>query len=356
MEEGTGRLYGLWDFTQKGQGEPRRFGNKVIAPPSGKHWIWSQDRIDVGLAEGRIIFTSKGTPRLKRYLDDSKGEYVQDIWNDIFDINAVAKERLGYPTQKPVAILERIISASSNEGDVVFDPFCGCGTTVAAAQKLGRRWIGIDITHLAITLIRHRLADAYGDAVSYEVVGEPVSLPDAQALARQDPYQFQYWALGLVGARPVEQKKGSDKGIDGRLYFHDDESGKTKQIVFSVKSGSVGVAQVRDLRGVVEREHAEIGVLISLQNPTQTMRREAASSGFYNSPGWLKPYARLQLVTIQDLFKGKQLDYPPSRRNVTFKKAPKAKHPDYVRNGSTQPDLYTDYVMEGADDPQLTNE
>lgn len=242
-----------------------------------------------------------------------------DVWS-IPTINAMAQERLGYPTQKPEALLGRIILASSKEGDLILDPFCGCGTAIAVAERLKRQWIGIDITHLAIGLIRHRLQDAFGNAIQYEVVGEPVSLPDAEELARNDPYQFQWWALGLVGARPVEQKKGADKGIDGRLYFHD-EPKSTKQIIFSVKAGTLHANYVRDLRGVIERENAQIGVLISLEQPTQPMRSEAASAGFYKAP-WDKDYPRLQLLTIADLLSGKMVDFP--RENVTFKKAPRA--------------------------------
>ena len=255
-------------------------------------------------------------------------------WWSISIINPNAAERLGYPTQKPEALLERIIKASSNEDDVVLDPFCGCGTTIAVAQRLKRHWIGIDITHLAITLIKHRLHDAFEKRVSYQVIGEPVSLPDAQVLARQDPYQFQWWALGLVGARPVEQKKGSDKGIDGRLYFHDDPAGgKTKQIILSVKAGHTSVAHVRDLRGVIEREKAEIGVLISLEEPTKHMRTEAASSGFYDSP-WGKRFPRLQILTVGELLDGITIDYPPpSQVNVTFKKAPKSREDENREQG-----------------------
>ena len=222
-------------------------------------------------------------------------------------------------------ILRRYVGDESV--DLVLDPFCGCGTTVAAAQKLGRRWIGIDITHLAITLMMNRLRDSFGDAVQYDVIGEPVSLPDAQELATDDPWQFQWWALGLVGARPAEQKKGADKGIDGRLFFHDEgTAGKTKQIIFSVKAGHVTASHVRDLRGVVEREAAAIGVLLSMEEPTQPMRAEAAGAGFYSSPGWNKDYPRLQLLTIADLLQGRRVDYPPSRQvDVTFKKAPEVK-------------------------------
>jgi DNA modification methylase len=258
--------------------------------------------------------------------DESRGLPRRDVW-DISIIAGFSKERLGYPTQKPEALLERIIQVSSNEGDLVLDPFCGCGTTIAVAQKLKRRWVGIDITHLAVTLIKHRLRDTFGDQAAYRVIGEPVSLPDAQELAASDPYQFQWWALGLVGARPVEGKKGSDKGIDGRIYFHDEaEGGKTKQVILSVKAGHTGVAHMHELRGVIEREQAEIGVLLTLQEPTQPMRTEAAGAGFYHSPGWNRNYAKLQVLTVAELLAGKGIDMPPlGQVNVTFRKAPKAK-------------------------------
>ena len=215
---------------------------------------------------GRLVYTKSGMPRYKRYLDEMPGSPVTSVWTDIPPINSQAQERLGYPTQKPEALLARIITASSHEGAIVLDPFCGCGTTIAAAQALGRRWIGIDVTNLAITLIRHRLRDTYGDDIeqTYQVIGEPVSVPDAEALATSDPYQFQWWALGLVGARPAEGKKGADQGIDGQIYFHDGDTGKTKQIVISVKAGKLHAPYVRDLRGVVEREQAALGVLLTL--------------------------------------------------------------------------------------------
>lgn len=292
-------------------------------PPPGTHWRFSQERIDRMEEEGLIYYSSQGKPYVKSFLDEQKGRPAQNLWMDIV-MSKSGSERLGYPTQKPQALLERIIQASSNEGDTVLAPFCGCGTTISAAQKLKRRWIGIDITHLAINLIKHRLQNAFGKKVQYEVIGEPVSLPDAESLAKEDPYQFQWWALGLVGARPAEGKKGADKGIDGRLYFHDDQKGKTKQIILSVKAGeTVTVAHVRDLRGVVDREKAEIGVLLCMAVPTKPMRAESASAGFYNSP-WGKKYPRLQILTIADLLNGKEIDYPPTGANVTFKKAPKS--------------------------------
>jgi site-specific DNA-methyltransferase (adenine-specific) len=278
------------------------------------------------IEQGKVIQPRPGAvPREIRYLDESSGAPLGTVWIDIPPINSQAKERLGYPTQKPEALLERIVTASSNEGDTVLDPFCGCGTAIAAAQKLNRRWIGIDITYLAISLIKNRLKTAFGDGIekTYSVIGEPVSLPDAESLAQQDPYQFQWWALGLVEARPVEQKKGADQGIDGRLYFHDDRaSGQTKQIIFSVKAGHTNVSHVRDLRGVIEREKAQMGVLIAMEEPTKPMRSEAAGAGFYDSP-WGTKHPRLQIRTIEELLTGKGVDRPPHQGNVTLKKAPR---------------------------------
>jgi len=289
--------------------------------------MYDQAGIDELLAAGRVFFNKGGMPRLKTYVRDLPGIAVTDVWADIDPINAAAAERLGYPTQKPEKLLERIISASSLEDDTVLDPFCGCGTAVAVAQRLNRQWIGIDVTQLAVSLIKHRLQCAFGEQIAetYEVVGEPADLSGARALAAQDPYQFQWWALGLVGARPVEQKRGADRGIDGRLFFHDDvESRQTRQVVLSVKSGNVEVAHVRDLRGVVERENAAIGVLITLQEPARTMKAEAAGAGFYDSP-WGTRHPRLQVFTIEELLKGQRIDLPPSGDVRTFKKAPKAK-------------------------------
>lgn len=313
------------DLTGSGirHGETGQVWRGFDVTAKGRHWGVPPSELDKMDAEGRIYWPQKkgGWPREKVFLDSAKGVPLQDVWTDIFPINSQAQERLGYPTQKPEALLERIVSASTDEGDVVLDPFCGCGTTITASQKLNRRWIGIDITNLAITLIRSRLADTFGGAVEYEVIGEPVSLPDAAKLARDDPYQFQWWALGLVGARPVEEKKGADKGVDGHIYFHVGD-GQTRQIILSVKAGHVSVSHVRDLRGVLDREKADIGVLISLEESTAPMRKEAASAGFYASP-WGK-HARLQLVTVEDLLTGKTIDRPPIQTSLTFKRAPKA--------------------------------
>ncbi len=293
-------------------------------------WGWrvKREKLEALDAEGRLQWSSTGRPYLKRYLNEQAGTPISSVITDILPIGAQARERLGYPTQKPEALLERIIQASSNPGDVVLDPFCGCGTTIAAAQKLGRKWIGIDITHLAITLIKKRLRDTCGDEIvkQYKVVGEPTDVAGAAELAKQDRFQFQYWALGLVNARPYEQKKGADQGIDGRLYFHDEgESGKTKQIILSVKSGKLKATDVRDLRAVIDREKAEIGVLIALEEFSQPMRAEAASAGFYEHPLSGYKHPRMQLLTIADLLAGSRLDMPSERAtNVTFKQARKA--------------------------------
>ncbi len=327
VEEGTGRRYSTSPLTGPG-GEAK--GNPVYEwNGHTRAWRYSQQTMQRLHDEGRLYYSRTGYPRQKLYLDESKGVPAQDVWDDISSLSGTHSERMGYPTQKPQALLERIIQASSNPGDVVLDPFCGCGTAIEAAQKLGRRWIGIDITHLAISLIKLRLRDRYGDAAQYTVVGEPVDLDGAAPLARENPYQFQWWALGLVGARPAQQyqKKGADQGIDGRLYFHDQgPNGKTKQIILSVKGGKTGPDHVRDLLGVLQSQGADIGVLITLQPPTQPMRAAAASAEFYHSPGWGQNYPRVQLLTVADLLTGKRIDYPPAAQtNVTYKKAPKAK-------------------------------
>ncbi len=299
--------------------------------PHANGWSVSRELMERLDSEGKLYFPKEptGRIRLKRYLDEMPGTPVGNVWEDIPPINSQAQERLGYPTQKPEALLERILRASSNEGDVVLDPFCGCGTTVQVAQKLNRRWIGIDITHLAIGLIKTRLDDAFGPDVrkTYQVIGEPTDVRGAEQLAAENKYQFQYWALGLCGARPTEAiKKGADRGIDGRLYFHDDRSGDSKQIIFSVKGGqNIGVAEVRDLIGVLQRERAEIGVYISFAEPTKPMQKEAAEAGFYTSADGSK-YPRLQLLTIEGLLTGTQrLQRPLHVRDVTFRKAPRSR-------------------------------
>jgi DNA modification methylase len=325
-----GKKYQTYELTAPGatkKGESGKAWRGFDPTTMGRHWANSHLMLDEWDKECLIHWPKDGGfPRRRDrepLVPENRTVTVGDTWVDIDRINQTAKERLGYPTQKPEALLERIIQASSNEGDLVLDPFCGCGTAIAAAQKLKRRWVGIDITHLAVSLMKHRLHSTYGRSVKYNVIGEPVDFAGAESLAKEDPYQFQFWSLGLVGARPVEQKKGADKGIDGRIFFHDDNSGKTKQIIISVKAGHINPAQVRDLRGVVDREKAEIGVLITLHEPTSQMKTEAASTGFYDSPGMGRKYPRLQIITVNELLSGKQLEYPLGG-NVTLKSSPKA--------------------------------
>jgi site-specific DNA-methyltransferase (adenine-specific) len=301
-----------------------------VHPGKDRQWRFSMDELDRLYTGGRILLQKDGRPRkdgLKVYLEEAKGTILQDIWTDI-GFPPTTSERLGYPTQKPEALLERIIKASSHEGDLVLDPFCGCGTALNVAERLHRRWLGIDITHLAITLIKKRLHDTFGGELSpYEIIGDPKDWTSAAALAEVNRHQFEWWALSLVDAQPAQdKKKGPDTGIDGYIYFFDDNSGKAKKIIVQVKSGSVTRSQIGDLRGVMEREKAVIAAFLTLKEPTKPMTTEAASAGFYEPetlPG--KKYPRLQILTIADLLFGKKLEYPylgPGSQ-ATFKKAPR---------------------------------
>jgi site-specific DNA-methyltransferase (adenine-specific) len=305
-------------------GKPWRGIDPNLRGKGGCHWITTPQKLDEYDTAGLLIWPDKegGLPRLRYYLEDTRGVPVTDFWDDIDLIPSSSKEALGYETQKPLALLERIIKASSNEGDIVLDPFCGCGTALVAAQKLNRRWMGIDITHLAITLMRNRLRDSF-PGIQFEVIGEPADLASAGVLARQDRYQFQWWALGLIKARPLgEKKKGADKGIDGVIQFIDDPSGKAKRAVVQVKSGHVAVNAVRELKAVAAKD--ALGIFIALEPPTGPMQTEAVSAGFYHSPGWNKDYPKIQILTIEELLHGKAVDMPPqTQTNVTFAKAPK---------------------------------
>jgi adenine specific DNA methylase Mod len=254
VEPKTGRRYRLGDLT--GPGGAAKGNPQYEVMGVTRFWRYSKKKMEELIREERVVQTKPGTvPAYKRYLDEMPGVSLQDIWTDLNPIAAQANERLGYPTQKPVALLERVISSSSNEGDVILDPFCGCGTTIHAAQKLNRHWIGIDVTHLAISLIEKRLNDAF-PGITYEVHGTPKDLGGARDLAVRDKYQFQWWAVSLINAVPFGgKKKGADTGIDGVIYFKDFESRNvtTERIIVSVKGGeTVGVAMVRDLVGVIE--------------------------------------------------------------------------------------------------------
>lgn len=314
--------------------ETRTVAWRGTHPGADRQWRFSIEELERLYAEGLILLRRDGSPRkdgLKEYLEAAASPALQDIWTDI-SISPTASERLGYPTQKPVALLERIISASSNPGDVVLDPFCGCGTTIDAAQKLGRTWIGIDVTHLAISLQKYRLKDTHNlvAGVDYTVIGEPADLAGAQQLAQDDRHQFEWWALSLIQAQPINPgespkkgKKGADRGIDGQIVFVDDSSGKPKRVLVQVKSGHVSASIIRDLRGVVDREGAAMGVLITLDRPSLPMITEAVSAGYYQSPGWNRTYPKLQILTVEGLLAGlERLERPPTA--ITFKQAVKA--------------------------------
>ena len=283
--DSNGRLYRLSDLRSPSPRPNLTYDYKGYKPhPNG--WAVSRTRMEQLDVENRLHFPKdiEGRIQLKRYLDENEGQVIPNLWVDIQPLHGSTNEGLGYPTQKPLALLERIIQASSNEGDVVLDPFCGCGTAVHAAQKLKRQWLGIDITHLAVSLIEKRMKDAF-PGIAFEVEGTPKDLAGAQNLALRDKYQFQWWACSLVGAQPFQgKKKGADGGIDGLIYFNDD--GKLpKKIVVSVKGGeNVSVAMLRDLAHVVEREKAEIGLFVTLTEPTAPMKTEAVKTGYYLSP------------------------------------------------------------------------
>lgn len=288
-------------------------------------WRWTRERMQKAYEEGLVVQLKPGAvPQYKLYLDQSLGRTISNDWGDI--PQASGNESLGYPTQKPLELLERIISASSNPGDVILDSFCGCGTAIAAAQKLGRRWIGIDITHLSIALQKYRLEAMY-PGIKYDVVGEPTDLGGAHALAQQDRYQFQFWALSLIKAKPLggiegskTGKKGSDKGIDGIINFVDDATGKSKRVIVQVKSGHVKSGDIRDLVGTVQREEAAIGVFITLEPPTRDMRTEAASAGLYQTVNW-GTYPRIQIFSIADFLQSPGIGIKMPPQHKTFKSA-----------------------------------
>ena len=290
----------------------------IEGKPQAQLIAYDQKKVNKAIKEGRIDkskfarIVQRGVPQVSS----------PDVWI-IPPINSQAKERLGYPTQKPEALLDLIIKASSGKGNIVLDPFCGCGTATAVAQRLGRKWIGIDITHLAINLIKWRMRNQFGllPGKDYKVIGEPVDITGARALAEQNRYQFQWWALSLVHARAYgDKKKGADTGIDGVIYFTD-EKDKLKRVIIQVKSGTTSVKDIRDLSGVMDREKAEMGIFLTLEEPTNPMLREALTKGKYKSSSGGKSYPRIQILTIQQLLNGQPPQLPKSLTLDPYKKA-----------------------------------
>ena len=321
-EVGTYRLHEIIRTASMGPRPNLSYEYKGYKPEWG--WRMERGKLEALDNDGRLVWSNTGRPYRKTYLPP--GQLPTNLWADIGNISSQARERLGYPTQKPEALLERIISASSNEGDVVLDPFCGCGTATVAAERLNRRWIGIDVTHLAITLVRHRLHDSFGDGLRpYEIIGQPTDTGSAAALAEQDRYQFEWWALGLVDARPAnDRRRGADAGVDGYINFFDDNSGKPKRIIVQVKSGHVNRGMIATLKGDMDREKAELGVFITLQPPTEPMRQEALSAGAYTPEHFPdQQYPRLQILTIDELLAGSNVAHPRGGAPATFRQAPR---------------------------------
>ena len=307
-----GRLYQLDNLINPNPDRP----NLTYEFPEGsgvvRVWRWTKERMTEAYEAGLVVQPKPGgVVRYKRYLDEQRGKPIGDVWTDIPPLNSQAKERLGYPTQKPVALLERIIKSSSNEGDVVLDPFCGCGTAIDAAQRLGRKWIGIDITFLAVDLIRHRLENTFGKGITetYETHGIPRDVDGAIALFNQSPLDFQRWAVSLVDGTPNERASG-DKGIDGTIRFFTDHK-NIGRVVVSVKGGkSMNPAFVRDLDGTVNHAKAEMGLLIMLHPPTRGMVDAVRHSGSYTLPANGQVFPKLQIATIEELLSGDKPSFP----------------------------------------------
>ena len=322
VEPETGRRYTLGDITGPG-GE--RKGNPLYEVMGvTRYWRYSQEKMQELITAGRVVQERPGAvPRYKRYLDEMPGIPMQDLWDDIGPIGSQAKERLGYPTQKPLALLERMIQLSSNKGDIILDPFCGCGTAIHAAQKLGRNWIGIDITSLAISLIKYRLTTAF-PTIQFTTIGEPKDLDGAKQLAEDDKHQFEWWALSLVkakpsgeGAAPGQGKKGADSGKDGLIFFRD-TGDRLNKVVVSVKGGkNVGVDMVRSLGDVVDEQKAAIGLFITLEPPTKPMVDWAAKKGLFHSDAW-GDFPKIQILPISELLAGKKVAMPPTTVAETF--------------------------------------
>jgi site-specific DNA-methyltransferase (adenine-specific) len=354
FKDNHGRIFRLSDLTAKGitkSGDSIKPWKGVDPTKNGRHWAIPRsllndpnlpestiEALDYMDSKGRIFWPPKGTvPSCIRYLDEMPGAPIQEIITDIPPLSSDSKEKLGYPTQKPLALLERIIQASSKPNDVVLDPFCGCGTAIEAAEKHERQWICIDITFLAINLVEQRIRSGARtlDDSSIKIIGIPKDLESAKALAVKDKFQFQFWAVSLLSARPREEsKKDGDKGIDGVILFNDEGvHAKSKKIIISVKGGDhVNPSMIRDLRGVMERENAPMGIFLTLAKPSKQMLEEAHKAGRYippiekageSHPGVPKEsYPRIQIVTIEDLFEGRKPKIPIDIKQGgdTFKK------------------------------------
>lgn len=312
VEEGTGRRFRKADLTAAKGGGDTSYEWKGARPYKGRYWAYSRANMQKFEDDNRLSYTRTGMPELKKYLDEMPGVSLQDIWSDIDAINPRAAERLGYPTQKPMALLERILAVSTHEGDVVLDPFCGCGTTVDAAQRLGRTWVGIDVTYIAIDLIAKRLRHVYGPDIvdEYKIEGIPRDRAGAYALFTHSPFDFERWAVSLVNAQPNEKQVG-DRGIDGVARFPTDGRGGLGRILVSVKGGkTIGPQYVRDLLGTVETQQAQMGVLITMAEPTRGIIDAVNHAGTYTLPVNNQAFRKIQVVTVAELLKGERPELP----------------------------------------------
>ncbi|MEU8276478.1 DNA methyltransferase [Microbispora bryophytorum] len=312
VEEGTGRRYRLDNLASPSYRPNLVYVYKGYQPPA-KGWAVSKERMAEMDAAGRLYLPADKSKRIqrKRYLDELEGETVDSLWDDIPPINSMAKERLGYPTQKPLVLLERIILASCPDDGLVLDPFAGCGTAIDAAQKLKKRWMGIDVTTLAIDLIDARLRHTYGEAIrdTYEILGIPRDLQGAQALFKRSPFEFERWCVMTLDGQPNEKQVG-DKGVDGVIRIPIDAKGNSEKILVSVKGGATNPGHVRDLVGTVQSQRAAMGVFVCMQKPTKAMTEAANHSGVYTYPVNGVQYPVVQIITVEELIAGKRPTMP----------------------------------------------
>ncbi len=275
-------------------------------------WRWTKERMEEAQRAGLVIQPGPGRePRLKRYLDEQRGNPLGDVWTDIPPLNARAPERVGYPTQKPLALIARIIEATTRPGDLVLDPFAGSGTTIDAAQSLDRNWIGIDITTVAIDLIDARLRDRYSESVrgTYEILGTPKTLDDAQALLSRSPLEFERWCVMLVDGQP-EEGRSEDKAIDGVIRIPIDEKDGSHRVLVSVKSGRPNSRHLQDLINSVDTQQAAMGLLVLMSDPARGMMDAAQRAGAYRYPLNGQEYPRIQLITVEKLIRGERPNLP----------------------------------------------
>ena len=278
-------------------------------------------------AENRLYFTRKGGIRIKRYLDEMKGVPISDVWTDIYPINSQAQERLGYPTQKPMALLERIIKSSSNKGDVVLDPFCGCGTTIHVAESLNRQWVGIDISAFSIGLVRERLLTNFpGKRLNIETHGTPYDVATAKALAKKDPFEFEKWVCGAIGAHGMFRDpgtKGRDGGVDGviefGLYQVDGAPLQKEYAIVQVKGGKVSPDHVKALWQTVTDFNGRAGIFVCFKDHLATVEQNRKRGTYADLTG---KYPIIQGFSVEQLLKGEKPNLPPMifRKDANLKR------------------------------------